>query len=318
MQVHAHSWLELVDAEPLRLRAPLVNGFYDVVGGRLDPLPVAESDAKDGLLPVVLDRDDAGDAVSVIHLAPDLIAVDELADRHHSVWRRDECVVRLACRALRLLLEPDVEPDGRVEGRELVHEDELQLVLEALSLLVVREVAALAAPGADRRDDAADHLLDAALPVGRAHAPAEVLLPDDVRGRLRPELREFNALLLEHGLALARDEGVARLPFDLVERVAPGDREVAADAELGAVVDDEIRRRFGSVLGGLGVVGGRHSYPSRLAFQVDCGDRRLVTAPDVTGAVTAEAEAASGARAATGSRSCRPRRRGGERRRPRG
>src|SRR6266536_2860692 len=217
MQVHAHSWLELVDAEPLRLRAPLVNGLYDVVGARLDPLPVAESDAKDGLLPVVLDRDDAGDAVSVIHLAPDLIAVDELADRHHSVWRRDECVVRLACRALRLLLEPDVEPDGRVEGRELVHEEEL--------------------------------------------------LRDDVRGRLRPELRKFDAFLLEDGLVLARDEGVARLPFDLVERVAAGDREVAADAELGAVVDDEIRRRFGGVLGSRSVVGGRHLCFLQASFQ---------------------------------------------------
>ena len=113
----------------------------------------------------------------------------------------------------------------------------LQLVLERLGLLVVREVAAVAAPGADRVDDAADHLLHAALALGRAQPAAEVLLRDDVRRGLRPELRELDVLLLEGRPVLAGDEGVADLPLDLVERVAAGDREVPAHAQVRGIVD---------------------------------------------------------------------------------
>src|SRR5206468_2963140 len=169
----------------------------------------------------------------------DALPPDPVEDRLHRVVDRED----KARAALRLLLEADVEPDRRVEGGELVQQDELQLVLERLRLLVVREVAALAAPGADRADDAADHLLDAPLAVGRVHAAAEVLLRDDVRRRLRPELRELDALLVERGLVLAGDERVAGLPLDLVERVAAGNREIAADAELRAVVEDGVCSR---------------------------------------------------------------------------
>src|SRR5207342_3721365 len=92
------------------------------------------------------------------------------------VDREDE-----AGRALRLRLEADVEPDGGVEGRVLVDEDRLELRLEGVGLFIGPEVAALAAPAADRVDDAADHLLDGALALGRRHAAPEVLLGDDVR-----------------------------------------------------------------------------------------------------------------------------------------
>jgi hypothetical protein len=60
---------------------------------------------------------------------------------------------------------------------------------------------------------------------------AEILLRDDICRCLRPELRELDALLLEDGLVLAGDEGVADLPLDLVERVAARNREVSAHAE---------------------------------------------------------------------------------------
>src|ERR1051326_5417006 len=144
----------------------------------------------------------------------DSLAPDPVEDRlHRVVDREDE-----ARAALGLLLEADVEPDRRVEGRELVDEDELQLVLERLRLVLVGEVAARTAPRADGAGDTADHLLDAALAVGRAHAPAEVLLRHDVRRRLRPELRELDALLLEDRLVLARGEGAAGLPFHLLAR----------------------------------------------------------------------------------------------------
>src|SRR5207244_10264688 len=124
-----------------------------------------------------------------------------------------------------LLLEPDVEPDRRVEGGELVDEDRLQLVLEGLSFAIGREVAPFASPRADRADDAADHLLDGRLALRARHAAAEVLLRDNVGCGLRPELRELDVLLLERGTGLPRDEAVADLPLDLVEGVAARDRE---------------------------------------------------------------------------------------------
>ena len=168
------------------------------------------------------------------------LAPDPVEDRvHRVVDREDE-----ARRALRLLLEADVEPDRRVEGGELVDEDRLQLGLERLGLVLVGEVAALAAPRADRGDDAADHLLDARLALGRGHAAAEVLLGDDVRRRLRPEARELDALLLEDGPLLAGDERVAQLPLDLVERVAPGDREIALDGAGPRSIGDAVRERL--------------------------------------------------------------------------
>src|SRR4029453_9210179 len=106
--------------------------------------------------------------------------------------------------------------------RELVDEDGLQLGLERVGLLLVGEVLARASPAADRGDDAADHLAPAPHALGGAEAAAEVLLGDDVRRCLRPELRELDALLIEGRLVLTRDERVAHLPFDLLEGVAAG------------------------------------------------------------------------------------------------
>ena len=59
--------------------------------------------------------------------------------------------------------KPDVEPDRRVERRDLVQQDVRQLGLERVAVLDRREVAALAAPVGDRAGDARDHLLDRAL-----------------------------------------------------------------------------------------------------------------------------------------------------------
>ena len=102
------------------------------------------------------------------------------------------------------------------------------------------EVPALDAPAGDRVGDARDHLLDAALALGRGHAAAEVLLRDDVRRGLRPELRELDVALLERGTALAGDQRVARLPLDLVERVAARNREVAPRRDARLLVEDAV------------------------------------------------------------------------------
>ena len=123
----------------------------------------------------------------------DALTPDPVEDRVHRVLDRED----EARRALRLLLEADVEPHRGVERGELVDEDRLELGLEGLGLFVVREVAALTAPAGGRVDDPADHLAHGALALGRAHAAAEVLLRDDVRRGLRPEPGELDALLVE-------------------------------------------------------------------------------------------------------------------------
>ena len=112
--------------------------------------------------------------------------------------------------------------------------------MEGLSLLVRCEVAALPAPGGGRVGDAADHLLHAPFALGGGHAATEVLLRDDVRRRLGPEPREFDVSLLEDGAALARDQRIAGLPFDLVERVAAGDREVPRRCDARGVVEHAV------------------------------------------------------------------------------
>jgi hypothetical protein len=133
----------------------------------------------------------------------------------------------------------------RVERCQLVDEDRLQLVLERLRLGLVGEVTAFATPPAGRRDDARDHLLDGALALRARHAAAEILLRDDVGRGLRPELRELDVLLLEGRAVLARNVCVADLPIDLVERVAPFDREQPADGEAGVLVDDPVGELVG-------------------------------------------------------------------------
>ena len=94
-----------------------------------------------------------------------------------------------------------------------------------------REVAALAPPAGDRAGDAADHLLDGVLALGRAHLAAEVLLGDDVGRVLRPGLRELDAALLEGGLRGIADQRVAQLPLELVEGVYAGARETPFDGQ---------------------------------------------------------------------------------------
>ena len=133
--------------------------------------------------------------------------------------------------ALRALLEPDVEPDGRIERRHLVQKDVGQLRLEGGRVGVAREVAALAPPGRDRAGDAADHLLDRVLPRIRPELSAEILLRDDVGRVLRPRLRELDVALLERDLVTVTDPGVALLPLHSIERMLLRGGEMTADRE---------------------------------------------------------------------------------------
>ena len=101
MQMHPHAGLELIDAEPLRLGAPLRDSLDDVVGSGFDEAAVAELHAHHRLTTVGLDGDDPRNAVGVVDLPADLLALDELPDRNHAFGGGDERMVRLAGRALR-------------------------------------------------------------------------------------------------------------------------------------------------------------------------------------------------------------------------
>src|SRR6478672_1165850 len=147
--------------------------------------------------------------------------------------------------ALRRLLEADVEPDRRVEGRLLVEQDRGQLHLEGVGVLLGGEVAALAAPVGDRAGDPADHLFDRALALGAAELAAEVLLGDDVGRVLGPALRELDLTLLEGRALRVSDHRIADLPLDLVERMHAGRRKSPLYGEALQTVS-------GSAKGGLG------------------------------------------------------------------
>ena len=148
-------------------------------------------------------------------------------------------------------------------------------------------------------DDAADHLAHAPLALGGTEAAAEVLLGDDVGGRLRPELRELDALLLEGRLVLAGDEGVAHLPLDLLERVAARDREVAANAGVTLGVEHRILEQC---VGDLVCLHGRHIVPpghrvspmlfprGREGSQAERGDHRRASVGRKTGSLTRRRE----------------------------
>jgi hypothetical protein len=108
-----------------------------------------------------------------------------------------------------------------------------QLVGEDLCVLLRGEVVVLLAPAADRVDDAGDELADRGLTLRRAERASEVLLGDDVGGVLRPADGKLHAALLEGVPALLEvgDDRVARLPFDLVERVGPLRREMPPERQ---------------------------------------------------------------------------------------
>ena len=134
------------------------------------------------------------------------------------------------------MVQPDVEPHGRVERAVLVRAEPRQLVVERVGVRVGGEVALGLAPVGDGPRDAVDELAEAvlALPVLRRAVAAgevavEVLRGDDVRRELAPRRRKLDVLLLEDDLArVALDGGVARAPLDAVERVGPSVEKVRA------------------------------------------------------------------------------------------
>ena len=246
VQVQAHARPELVDPQPGTHAPPLGHGVHQVVGGRLDERAVAEEHPEHALVAVGLDCPHPGLAVGVVDDGPDGPALDQLADRHHAARGADQRVVRLAGRALRLGLDPDVEPDRGVEGGLLVDQQVGQLGLERLGVVVGGEVAVLGAPAGDRTGDPVHHLAYRVLTLRGAEGAAEVLLGDDVGGVLRPGGGELEVALLEGGGAIAPvgDDGVPTLPGELVVGVGSLAREQTAYAKPSPA-GGAVRRRTG-------------------------------------------------------------------------
>jgi hypothetical protein len=123
----------------------------------------------------------------------------------------------------------------------------LEIGLERLRILLLVKVSLRPAPRADGAHHAADQLADAALALGRAECAAEVLRGDHVGRGLRPELRDFDVLLLEDDLALlVGDDRAALLPFDLVEGVDARTGEGALDGQtLGRLSEGQGSRESG-------------------------------------------------------------------------
>ena len=136
-----------------------------------------------------------------------------------------------------LVIQADVEPDGRVERAVLMQAEPGEFAVEAFAIGGAGEVAVFEAPIGDRAGDAVDELLDAVFALGRADFAVEVFAADDVRGQLAPERRHFAVGLLEDQLAvLAFDLRAANFPIDGGEQILDVGR-----AELGVDLESAVK-----------------------------------------------------------------------------
>ncbi len=127
-------------------------------------------------------------------------------------------------------LAAHVEPDRRVEGGLLGHEQVRQLIVEDGGVFGRGEVAVGQTPVADGLGDAADELADAGFAVGRSDLAMEVLASDDVGRGHRPVDGRLDVFLLEDAFAVGvGNGGGAVLPLEFVIRRDAGLREKALE-----------------------------------------------------------------------------------------
>ena len=123
------------------------------------------------------------------------------------------------------MMEPDVEPDRRVERAVLIHAKPGQLVVKSLGCFRVREIAVGDSPVGDRSRDAMHQLPHGRFPAALVRIRAvrdvavEIFRDRDLGRERAPALRHLDVLLLEdHLAAVVGDFRRAPLPIDLVER----------------------------------------------------------------------------------------------------
>ena len=139
-----------------------------------------------------------------------------------SSTREDE-----AGRALRGLLEAHVEPDRRIERRDLVQQDVASARPRTRRRPPRRRSSRAHDPSRRSCPTTRETIcLTERSRVGDVELPAEVLLGDDVGRVLRPRLRELDVLLPERA-----DGGGAQLPLHRVERMHARPREQAPHAQ---------------------------------------------------------------------------------------
>ena len=125
-----------------------------------------------------------------------------------------------------LMVQSDVEPDGRIERAVLMQAHPGQVAIEILAVLARLEIAVGDAPVGNRAGDAVNHLPDARFAFGRIRLAVEILADDDVGRQSAPGLGNFAVGLLEEDAApFVLDVGRALVPFDGVERVHIGRTE---------------------------------------------------------------------------------------------
>ena len=130
-----------------------------------------------------------------------------------------------------LVIQPDVEPDRRVERAVLVQAQPGQLVVEHLAV-GLGEIAVLDPPIRDRAANAVDELAHRGLPLRRALLAVEILRHDHLGGQQRPGLGHLDVFLLENDLAgIVGDFRRPPFPLDLVEGIDLGIAEDPLDAE---------------------------------------------------------------------------------------
>ena len=160
-----------------------------------------------------------------------------------------------------LVVEADVEPDGGVEGAELVDAEPSQFVIEHFAV-GFGEITVGDAPVGDGAGDAVDELADGEFAFGGFLFAVEVFGDDDFGGELGPGLGDFDVFLLEDDFAgVIGDFGGAAVPFELVEGFDLGVAEHAFEAE---------RFAGGGLAGFYGASGGDFGGPAAGGF----GSRR--------------------------------------------
>ncbi len=181
---------------------------------------------------VVLDGlDEAGAALGVLVLGRRALGLAGLAV--------EEVVALAAVLAdAVLVVEANIEPDGRIEGTELVDAEPGQFLVEGLGVLLRLEVAVGDAPIGDGAGDAVDELADgglAAVLVGIGavgDVAVEVLRNGDLGGEHAPALGHLDVFLLEDGLAgIVGDLRGPLFPVDFVEGMDVGLREDGLERE---------------------------------------------------------------------------------------
>ena len=93
-----------------------------------------------------------------------------------------------------LVIQADVEPDGRIERAVLMQAQPGEVAIEVLAVFAGGEVAVGDAPVGDRAGDAVNHLADAVFAFGRARFAVEIFADDDVGRQGAPGLGDSQSV----------------------------------------------------------------------------------------------------------------------------